>query len=66
VFGNYQKDRNAIFLESINMVLEIWKGQGPYDLTGQFFNVTTGKTMIRRSARAPSSSLTSSRIRRSS
>ena len=32
VFGNYQKDRNAIFLESINMVLEIWKGEGPYDL----------------------------------
>ena len=46
VFGNYQKDRNAIFLESINMVLEIWKREGPYDLTGQFFNVTTGKTMI--------------------
>jgi alkanesulfonate monooxygenase SsuD/methylene tetrahydromethanopterin reductase-like flavin-dependent oxidoreductase (luciferase family) len=46
VFGNYQKDRNAIFLESINMVLDIWKGVGPYDLSGQFFNVTTGKTMI--------------------
>ena len=46
VFGNYQKDRNAIFLESINMVLEIWKREGPYDLVGQFFNVTTGKTMI--------------------
>jgi alkanesulfonate monooxygenase SsuD/methylene tetrahydromethanopterin reductase-like flavin-dependent oxidoreductase (luciferase family) len=27
-------------------VLDIWKGQGPYDLQGQFFNVTTGKTMI--------------------
>ncbi|HLX81034.1 MAG TPA: LLM class flavin-dependent oxidoreductase [Burkholderiales bacterium] len=46
VFGNYQKDRNAIFLESINMVLEIWKREGPYDLAGQFFSVTTGKTMI--------------------
>jgi alkanesulfonate monooxygenase SsuD/methylene tetrahydromethanopterin reductase-like flavin-dependent oxidoreductase (luciferase family) len=46
VFGNYQKDRNAIFLESINMVLEIWKREGPYDLAGQYFNVTTGKTMI--------------------
>ena len=46
VFGNYQKDRNAIFLESINMVLDIWKGEAPYDLKGQFFNVTTGKTMI--------------------
>jgi alkanesulfonate monooxygenase SsuD/methylene tetrahydromethanopterin reductase-like flavin-dependent oxidoreductase (luciferase family) len=46
VFGNYQKDRNAIFLESINMVLDIWKGQGPYDLKGNFFEVTTAKTMI--------------------
>ena len=46
VFGNFQKDRNAIFLESINMVLEIWKGKGPYDLKGQFFEVTTGRTSI--------------------
>ena len=46
VFGNYQKDRNAMFLESINTVLEIWKRDAPYDISGQFFNVTTGKTMI--------------------
>ncbi|MBI1943371.1 MAG: LLM class flavin-dependent oxidoreductase [Betaproteobacteria bacterium] len=46
VFGNYQKDRNAIFLESINMVLEIWQREGPYDLKGRFFEITTGKTMI--------------------
>ena len=46
VFGNYQKDRNAIFLESINMVLDIWQGEAPYNLSGQFFNVTTEKTKI--------------------
>ena len=46
VFGNYQKDRNAIFLESINMVLDIWKREGPYELKGNFFEVTTKKTMI--------------------
>lgn len=46
VFGNYQKDRNAIFLESINMVLEIWRREGPYDLQGEYFSVTTGRTMI--------------------
>jgi len=46
VFGNFQKDRNAIFLESINMVLEIWKRDGPYDLKGEHFQVTTGRTMI--------------------
>jgi len=46
VFGNYQKDRNAIFLESINMVLDIWQGEAPYNLSGQFFNVTTDRTKI--------------------
>jgi alkanesulfonate monooxygenase SsuD/methylene tetrahydromethanopterin reductase-like flavin-dependent oxidoreductase (luciferase family) len=46
VFGNFQKDRNAIFLESINMVLDIWKGEAPYDLKGSFFEVSTKKTMI--------------------
>src|SRR5580765_5573852 len=47
VFGNYQKDRNAIFLESINMVLDIWKMDSPYDLNGNFFNVSTAKTSIK-------------------
>ncbi|MGQ0652845.1 MAG: LLM class flavin-dependent oxidoreductase [Betaproteobacteria bacterium] len=46
VFGNYRKDRNAIFLESINMVLDIWQGEAPYNLKGQFFEVTTANTQI--------------------
>jgi alkanesulfonate monooxygenase SsuD/methylene tetrahydromethanopterin reductase-like flavin-dependent oxidoreductase (luciferase family) len=46
VFGNYGKDRNAIFLEAIDMVLEIWKRDGPYDLHGEHFSVTTAQTMI--------------------
>jgi alkanesulfonate monooxygenase SsuD/methylene tetrahydromethanopterin reductase-like flavin-dependent oxidoreductase (luciferase family) len=46
VFGNYKKDRNAIFLESINMVLDIWTRDGPYELKGNFFEVTTKNTMI--------------------
>jgi alkanesulfonate monooxygenase SsuD/methylene tetrahydromethanopterin reductase-like flavin-dependent oxidoreductase (luciferase family) len=46
VFGNFRKDRNAIFLESINMVLDIWKGDAPYNLKGQFFEVTTQNTQI--------------------
>jgi alkanesulfonate monooxygenase SsuD/methylene tetrahydromethanopterin reductase-like flavin-dependent oxidoreductase (luciferase family) len=46
VFGNYKKDRNAIFLESINMVLDIWKGEAPYNLTGQFFSISTENTKI--------------------
>ena len=46
VFGNLGKDRNAMFLESINMVLEIWAKDPPYDLSGEFFTVDTKKTMI--------------------
>src|SRR2546430_12026043 len=32
VFGNYQKNRNAMFVESINMVLKIWETEVPLDL----------------------------------
>jgi alkanesulfonate monooxygenase SsuD/methylene tetrahydromethanopterin reductase-like flavin-dependent oxidoreductase (luciferase family) len=46
VFGNFRKDRNAIFLESINMVLDIWTKEPPYNLTGQFFSVSTENTKI--------------------
>src|SRR5512134_1218801 len=46
VFGNYKKDRNEIFLESINMVLDIWRGEAPYNLQGKYFNVTTAQTMM--------------------
>jgi alkanesulfonate monooxygenase SsuD/methylene tetrahydromethanopterin reductase-like flavin-dependent oxidoreductase (luciferase family) len=46
VFGNFRKDRNAIFLESINMVLDIWAREAPYELKGAFFEVSTKNTMI--------------------
>jgi len=46
VFGNFKKDRNAIFLESINMVLDIWEKEAPYNLAGQFFQVSTAHTQI--------------------
>jgi alkanesulfonate monooxygenase SsuD/methylene tetrahydromethanopterin reductase-like flavin-dependent oxidoreductase (luciferase family) len=46
VFGNFGKDRNAMFLESINMVLEIWAKDGPYELEGSYFSVSTRRTMI--------------------
>lgn len=46
VFGNLQKDRNAMFLEGINMVLKIWESEGPLDLEGAFFKVCTRQTAI--------------------
>jgi alkanesulfonate monooxygenase SsuD/methylene tetrahydromethanopterin reductase-like flavin-dependent oxidoreductase (luciferase family) len=45
-FGNLRKDRNAMFLEAINMVLAIWAGEAPYDLKGEHFSVSTASTMI--------------------
>jgi alkanesulfonate monooxygenase SsuD/methylene tetrahydromethanopterin reductase-like flavin-dependent oxidoreductase (luciferase family) len=46
VFGNYGRDRNAMFVEGIDMVLKIWEGAPPYNLKGQFWEVSTEKTMI--------------------
>lgn len=46
VFGNLGKDRNAMFVESINTILKIWESEPPYDLEGQFWNVSVKKTMI--------------------
>ncbi|KAA0969560.1 LLM class flavin-dependent oxidoreductase [Aureimonas fodinaquatilis] len=46
IFGVLDNDRNAMFLESINMVLDIWSKEAPYNLKGQFWNVTTERTIL--------------------
>src|SRR5947208_15057694 len=46
VFGNLEADRNAMFLEAINQVLEIWASDPPYDLQRQFWNISIQKTVI--------------------
>ena len=35
VFGNLEADRNAMFLEAINQVLQIWASEPPYNLARQ-------------------------------
>ena len=47
LFGNLDADRNAMFLELINQVLEIWGGEPPYNLAGKYWNISTQKTLIR-------------------
>lgn len=47
VFGNLDNDRNAMFLEAIDMVLAIWTQEPPYDLKGKFWNITTERTLIK-------------------
>ena len=38
-FGNLDADRNAMFLEAINQVLEIWASEPPYDIKGKYWNI---------------------------
>jgi alkanesulfonate monooxygenase SsuD/methylene tetrahydromethanopterin reductase-like flavin-dependent oxidoreductase (luciferase family) len=46
VFGNLEKNRNEMFVESINMILDIWSNDPPYNLRGKHWSVTTAHTMI--------------------
>lgn len=37
--GNLDADRNAMLVEAINHVLEIWKSDPPYNLKGKYWNI---------------------------
>jgi len=45
-FGTLGADRQAMFVEGIDQVLEIWRSDPPYNIKGKFWNITTEKTMI--------------------
>lgn len=45
VFGNLDRDRRAMFAEAIEQVLAIWSGEPPYDLHGEFWQVSTRRSM---------------------
>ena len=44
--GILDNDRTAMFLEAINQVLAIWAGEPPYNLEGEFWTISTARTMI--------------------
>jgi alkanesulfonate monooxygenase SsuD/methylene tetrahydromethanopterin reductase-like flavin-dependent oxidoreductase (luciferase family) len=46
LFGNLDADRNAMFLEAINQVLQIWAGDPPYDIRGKYWNISTQNTLM--------------------
>lgn len=46
IFGNFSRDRNAMFVESINMILKLWESSPPYNLKGQFWDISVEKSMI--------------------
>ena len=45
-FGTLGVDRNAMFVEAIDQVLQIWASDPPYDIVGKYWSVTTSKTLI--------------------
>ena len=45
-FGNLDANRNEMFLEAIDMVLEIWKRDSPYKLEGKYWSVSTERTSL--------------------
>jgi alkanesulfonate monooxygenase SsuD/methylene tetrahydromethanopterin reductase-like flavin-dependent oxidoreductase (luciferase family) len=45
-FGNLDANRNEMFLEAINQVLEIWSGQAPYNIKGKYWNISTERHLI--------------------
>jgi alkanesulfonate monooxygenase SsuD/methylene tetrahydromethanopterin reductase-like flavin-dependent oxidoreductase (luciferase family) len=47
LFGNLDADRNGMFLEAINQVLEIWASEAPYNIQGKYWNISTEKTLMR-------------------
>jgi alkanesulfonate monooxygenase SsuD/methylene tetrahydromethanopterin reductase-like flavin-dependent oxidoreductase (luciferase family) len=46
IFGNLDNDRNAMFLEAIDMVLALWTQEAPYNLKGRFWNISTERTLM--------------------
>lgn len=46
MFENLDRDRKAMFLECINHMIALWTTDAPYNLKGQFWNLSTGRTLI--------------------
>ena len=44
-FGTLDRDRKAMAREAIAQVLAIWAGEAPYDLEGEFWRVSTARTL---------------------
>jgi alkanesulfonate monooxygenase SsuD/methylene tetrahydromethanopterin reductase-like flavin-dependent oxidoreductase (luciferase family) len=38
-------DRGAMFAEAIDHILALWSGDAPYNLSGQYWNISTAKTL---------------------
>jgi alkanesulfonate monooxygenase SsuD/methylene tetrahydromethanopterin reductase-like flavin-dependent oxidoreductase (luciferase family) len=45
-YGNLDLPRPAMFLEAINHVLALWTTEPPYNLKGDYWNISTARTYI--------------------
>jgi hypothetical protein len=45
MFENLDRDRKAMFLECINHMIALWTTDAPYDIKGQFWNLSTERTL---------------------
>ena len=43
-FGTLEKNRNEMFLESIDQILKIWSSKAPYEIKGKYWDIITKKT----------------------
>jgi len=46
LFGNLDANRNEMFLEAINQVLEIWTSEPPYNIKGKYWNISVERTLM--------------------
>ncbi|MSR14052.1 MAG: LLM class flavin-dependent oxidoreductase [Gammaproteobacteria bacterium] len=46
-FGTLDLDRNAMVLEAITQVLALWQSDAPYELKGEFWQISTARTLDR-------------------
>ena len=46
VFGNLGKNRNEMFIESINAVLQLWTSEPPYRIEGKYWQISTAQTLM--------------------
>ena len=47
LFGNLDKDRTEMFVEAIDHILAIWKGEPPYNLHGKYWTISIERQTIK-------------------
>ena len=46
VFGLLDSNRNEMFVEAMDQVLQIWSGSPPYDIVGKHWTISTRRTLV--------------------